>query len=76
MPNFNNEISKEFYKMQIENFAMNLMSRADDILEDWDKGIKRIHIEGDIALDEILSLKVTKEYAPRKVDWKGEYQNA
>lgn len=76
MPNFSSEINKEFYKMQIENFAMNLMWRADDILEDWNKGIRNIHIEGDITPSDIPSLKVTKEYMPKKIDWEGEKRNA
>lgn len=61
-------INKEFYKMQIENFAINLMSRVDDILEDWNKGIRSIHIEGDITPSDIPTLKVTKEYMPKQID--------
>ena len=45
MPNFSSEINKEFYKMQLEAIGKNIIDRADDILEDWDKGIREINLK-------------------------------
>lgn len=61
-----NEINKEFYKMQIQAIANNLMERSDDILADWDKGIRSIHIESDIKFGEVATLSVVKTYNPIK----------
>lgn len=65
--NYTSEINKEFYKMQIESIANNLLARADDILEDWDKGIRTIHIQADLQPAEVAILKITKEYSPKEV---------
>lgn len=64
---YSDQINKEFYKAQLECAANNLLSRIDDILEDWDKGIANIHIEVDINPASFAMLKVTKEYGVREV---------
>ena len=64
---FKSQITKEFYKAQLENAGNNLINRANDILEDWDKGIQFIHIGIDVNPCEIATLTVTKEYCPREV---------
>ena len=63
---FKKQITKEFYKAQLESAGNNLINRADELLEDWDKGIKTIHIEIDVYPCEIAMLKVTKEYCPKE----------
>ena len=65
--NFSQEIYKEFYKSQLESAGKNLIERSDELLEDWDKGIANIHIEIDVNPNQIATLKVTKEYNPRRV---------
>lgn len=67
MQNFKNEINKEFYKMQIERIGKNIIERADDILNDWDKGILTIQINTKIAPDEISTISVEKTYIPWEV---------
>lgn len=67
MENFKNEINKELYKEQLKSIANNLLNRIDDILADWDKGIRKIHIESTIECYFVPTLKVTKEYNPREV---------
>ena len=64
---YKSQINKEYYKSQLESVANNLLSRIDDILEDWDKGIRKIHIETDIECYSVPTLKVTKEYNPKEV---------
>ena len=61
------EINRELYKEQLESIANNLLSRIDDILSDWDKGIRKIHIESTIECWSVPTLKVTKEYNPKEV---------
>lgn len=61
-----NDINKEFYKMQIESLANNLIKRADDILNDWDKGIMEININSTINGQEIPTLNIEKKYLPIK----------
>lgn len=65
--NFKNEINKEFYKMQIESVANKLISRADDILQDWDKGIKEINIKFTIEFTSYPEISVEKKYIPWEV---------
>lgn len=67
MPNFSSEINKEFYKMQLEAIAKNIIDRADDILEDWDKGIREINLKANITSGCIPTLSVQKEYIVREV---------
>lgn len=67
MVGFVDSINKEFYKAQLESVANNLLNRIDDILEDWDKGIRTIHIEADVEPASFVTLKVTKEYNPKEV---------
>lgn len=62
-----NEINKEFYKMQLEAIAQNIIDRADDILEDWDKGIKEINLKANISSGCVPTLVVEKEYIVREV---------
>lgn len=62
-----NEINKEFYKMQLEAIAQNIIDRADDILEDWDKGIKEINLKANITSGCVPTLIVKKEYIVREV---------
>lgn len=56
------EINKEVYKMQLELLAQNIINRADDILEDWDKGIRQISLKANISREGIPELIVEKEY--------------
>lgn len=65
--NFKNEINKEFYKMQIESVANKLIARADDILQDWDKGIKEINIKFTIDPTSYPEISVEKKYIPWEV---------
>lgn len=62
-----NEINKEFYKMQLEAIAQNIIDRADDILEDWDKGIREINLKANISSGSVPTLVVEKEYIVREV---------
>lgn len=62
MPNYASEINKEFYKMQIEAIANTLLAKADDILEDWDKGISEINISANISAGPNQKLSVQKKY--------------
>lgn len=64
---FKSRITKEFYKAQIESAANNLIKRADDILEDWDKGVRTIHFDIDINPCSNAIISITKEYNPREV---------
>lgn len=64
---FKEQINKEFYKAQIESAAKNIISRADDILEDWDKGVRTIHFEIDITPCSNAIVTITKEYTAREV---------
>lgn len=61
------EINKEFYKMQLEAVAQNIIDRADDILEDWDKGIRQIDLKANISSGCVPTLVVEKEYIVREV---------
>ena len=65
--NFKNEINKKFYKMQIESVANKLIARADDILQDWDKGIKEINIKFTIDSTSYPEISVEKKYIPWEV---------
>lgn len=65
--NFKSEISKEFYKMQIERIGKNIIERADDILNDWDKGIVEINIKFTIDSTSFPEISVEKKYIPWEV---------
>lgn len=65
--NFTTEINKEIYKMQLEAIAQNIINRADDILEDWDKGIRKINLKANISSGCVPTLVVEKEYIVREV---------
>ncbi len=65
--NFTTEINKEFYKMQLEAIAQNIIDRANDILEDWDKGIREINLKANISSGCVPTLVVEKEYIVREV---------
>lgn len=65
--NLVDKITKEFYKAKLESIANNILNRADDILEDWDKGVANIHLEADINYGSVPTIKVTKEYNPKEV---------
>ena len=58
------DINKEFYMKQIDTICLMIKNRAEDILQDWDKGIRKIEITSEISPDNIPSVIVSKEYLP------------
>lgn len=59
------DINKEFYMKQIDTICLMIKNRAEDILQDWDKEIRKIEITSEISPDNIPSVIVSKEYLPR-----------
>lgn len=55
---------KEFYMKQIDIICHMIKNRAEDILQDWNKGIRKITITSEIDYRTIPSISVTKEYLP------------
>lgn len=64
--------SKEFYLKEIKKCADDLKRRAEDILEDYDKGIREIEISFSILPQCVSELNVTKHYI---VSGKEEYRH-
>lgn len=58
------DINKEFYMKQIDTICLMIKNRAEDILQDWDKGIRKIEITSEISPDNIPSVIISKEYLP------------
>lgn len=56
---------KEFYMRQIDTICLMIKNRAEDILQDWNKGIGKIKITSEISPNNIPSVIVSKEYLPR-----------
>lgn len=64
------EINKDYYMKQIDIICLMIKNRAEDILQDWDKGIKIITITSDLRPDSLPSISITKEYLPRGEEMK------
>lgn len=64
---FNEQINKQYYKMIIEKIGQDIINRADDILNDWDKGIKQINISANICGGCVPTISVQKEYLPKEI---------
>ena len=56
---------KDFYMKEIDMICNMIRNRAEDILQDWNKGIRKITITSEIECGTIPSISVTKEYLPR-----------
>lgn len=54
--------SKENYKKIIEQIAKDILLRADDILVDFDKCLKRVEINTVIEPNEVVITRVIKDY--------------
>lgn len=63
--NINQIRDKEFYMRQIDTICLMIKNRAEDILQDWDKGIRTITITSKIDVENVPSVIVSKEYLPR-----------
>ena len=61
---------KDFYMKEIDMICNMIRNRAEDILQDWNKGIRKITITSEIEYGTIPSISVTKEYLPREEELK------
>lgn len=55
---------KDFYMKEIDMICNMIRNRAEDILQDWNKGIRKIIITSEIEYGTIPSVSITKEYIP------------
>lgn len=55
---------KDFYMKEIDMICNMIRNRAEDILQDLNKGIRKITITSEIEYGTIPSISVTKEYIP------------
>lgn len=62
--NINQIRDKEFYMRQIDTICLMIKNRAEDILQDWDKGIRTITITSKIDVENVPSVIISKEYLP------------
>lgn len=56
--------NKDFYMKQIDTICLMMKNKAENILQDWDKGIRKIIITSEIKYGTIPSVSITKEYIP------------